>query len=597
MKKRIGNELFRFMITMLVLIAMIAMVGLICIQVLKGTSNKIVVEYLELNAIQKLKYSFHVMTDSAHDYILLKRPKDKQQFIQQSNRTFAYLQDLKVVLSSTHSKRMLIQFEKHLNGFRSSIDDIANDNLSRGELIDKADILIRRANHELDKLFGETKREINEYIHTNRVASRHTTISIFILALLLIISSSIWGTRFVKKIIKAIKLLVRSTIKAEAGDLSVRAENISDDEIGELAIYFNRMIESLDRTTVSRDYLDNVLKSMFDAVVVSDINGKILSLNQATLHLLDFQEMELIGQPINKIFYHDEDSPQNSKDPNCVKQALRGDRFSQQKYYRTKSGKPIPVLFSCSAFRDNLGNTKGIVFAAHDISEREKIRLELESSRKERLIAINEAQEEERMRIATEIHDGLGQMLTGISYSVDNYFMDQFENNDPIKNKLHLLHDQIDAAIQESRSIAYDLIPILLKDFGLIVAVNNLITQTNEQGGIKVRFDAFNYPNRLDEKLEKVLYRVIQEALNNILKHSKARMANIQIVKHEDMLSLSIEDDGLGFDLTKTKKKSSKGGIGLMSMKERVQAFNGNISIHSSPNNGVEILIEIPLNL
>ncbi len=123
--------------------------------------------------------------------------------------------------------------------------------------------------------------------------------------------------------------------------------------------------------------------------------------------------------------------------------------------------------------------------------------------------------------------------------------------------------------------------------------MRNLIERANETYSITFSFDTFDYNERIDTKLEKTLYRICQESLNNIIKHSKAKTATYQLFRQDNIIVFVISDDGDGFDISLLKKKATK-GIGLMSMRERVQAFDGNMYIDSQIGIGTEIIIEIP---
>jgi len=109
---------------------------------------------------------------------------------------------------------------------------------------------------------------------------------------------------------------------------------------------------------------------------------------------------------------------------------------------------------------------------------------------------------------------------------------------------------------------------------------------------INIEFNAFDFDERIDQKLEKALFRISQEALNNIIKHSKAKNAIFQLFKADDLITLTIEDDGIGFDPENLNEQNK--GIGLLSIKERVYSFNGTLTMNSRINEGTELIIEIP---
>jgi signal transduction histidine kinase len=163
-----------------------------------------------------------------------------------------------------------------------------------------------------------------------------------------------------------------------------------------------------------------------------------------------------------------------------------------------------------------------------------------------------------------------------------------------VENGLGKIRDQIDKAIRESKNLAHNLIPIVLKDFGLIPAIENMINRANELYSTRFHFDAFDFNERIDPKREKAIYRICQESLNNIVKHAHAKNAYYQIYWQDCSVVLVIEDDGIGFDVPDEEQSIRSKGIGLISMKERVLAFDGNITINSARDKGTEIIVEIP---
>ena len=149
-----------------------------------------------------------------------------------------------------------------------------------------------------------------------------------------------------------------------------------------------------------------------------------------------------------------------------------------------------------------------------------------------------------------------------------------------------------DDVIIETRSIAYRIIPPLLKEFGLVPALKNLCEQIKSSYKINVILQEYELKDRLDKNLELTLYRIAQEALNNVVKYAQASEVLIQLIHHANSIVLIIEDNGKGFDATNETKWN---GIGLMNIQERVKAFQGSASINSSKDFGTEIMVEIPI--
>jgi signal transduction histidine kinase len=204
--------------------------------------------------------------------------------------------------------------------------------------------------------------------------------------------------------------------------------------------------------------------------------------------------------------------------------------------------------------------------------------------------SIIDAQEMERQRIASDLHDGLIQTLTIIAYKFD------VENKKPNLDAYTNYYEAktlISNAINETRNIAYSILPPLLKEFGLVPALNSLAEEAKANGNINIDFQTFNFSERLEDRLELTLYRIAQEALNNIIKYAEAKNVLIQLIRHPNSLVLIIEDDGKGFD---TSRKFEQKGIGIINMQDRIKVFHGNFVIHSSSEMGTEIMAEVPLN-
>jgi PAS domain S-box-containing protein len=212
------------------------------------------------------------------------------------------------------------------------------------------------------------------------------------------------------------------------------------------------------------------------------------------------------------------------------------------------------------------------------------------------------AQEEERRRIAAELHDSLGQLLTSIKIHFevleDSDLVTGTEGIQQIKEIKGLL----DNAISEARNISYDLRPSILDDFGLVPALEVLCDKFGIRSGLKVNFQTHNLEARLHNRVETALYRIAQEALNNVQKHAHATEVSVQIIRTPTTVNLVIEDNGKGFDAEEVERHQYPGsngydysGMGLVSMKERVQSLQGTLTIDTTPGKGTDIMVEIPL--
>lgn len=202
-------------------------------------------------------------------------------------------------------------------------------------------------------------------------------------------------------------------------------------------------------------------------------------------------------------------------------------------------------------------------------------------------------QENERQRIARELHDEAGQALTGIRYSLES-----IENNLPdeevrLKGLFANVKEQIVRTYQEIRRISYRLHPALLSDLGLGPALETYLKTISEKTKINIDFKMVGFDRRVDPEIENVLYRVSQEAVNNTLKHASATEFKLSITKGYPNIVLSAEDNGTGIDAK--KMKTAKRALGLIAMKERVASLGGTFKINGKKGNGTRIRIEIPM--
>ncbi|HBX50836.1 MAG: hypothetical protein A2275_08650 [Bacteroidetes bacterium RIFOXYA12_FULL_35_11] len=236
-------------------------------------------------------------------------------------------------------------------------------------------------------------------------------------------------------------------------------------------------------------------------------------------------------------------------------------------------------------------------------SQKKKIKLEYEKNylmqvadtskqiqieRDKRLGAIMEGQEKERHRISKEIHDGLGQLVLATKLKIDAYSK-SIESEQKIL--MESISKEMENIIDEIHVISHDLVPSMLYDIGLEPSLRNLIKGISQHTIININFTSYKYNEELsiDEKLS--VYRIVQEALNNIVNHSVAHEANIQILKNPDFVTLIIQDDGIGFDV----ENKNKIGKGLSNIYERATALHANIEIKSQTGKGTTITMKIPI--
>ena len=204
-------------------------------------------------------------------------------------------------------------------------------------------------------------------------------------------------------------------------------------------------------------------------------------------------------------------------------------------------------------------------------------------------------QEDERRRLASDLHDGIGQQLTALRHRLDALAR-SVDGAGDASNPLHQALEICDAAIQETRALSRLLRPQILDDLGLEAALNWLARHSAESGGFEVEVDVTSLPT-IDGDLSTLIFRVAQEALTNVLKHAQAKHVVIRLAQRQDeWLQFLIVDDGRGFDVDAAFAKASDGhSTGLASMRERVRLFGGRFTVVSRPGEGMQLRVLIPL--
>ena len=207
--------------------------------------------------------------------------------------------------------------------------------------------------------------------------------------------------------------------------------------------------------------------------------------------------------------------------------------------------------------------------------------------------SILDTADKERKRISKEIHDSIGQTLSAISLNMDMVNKDKKGLGEKAQQKLAKSIELVHMAVQESRSISHNLMPATLSDFGYVLSVENMIESVEDLGGTQYKFYTNLKDERLPENFELGLFRITQEAINNVIKYAEAKEVVIQLLRHDDIVILTIEDDGKGFEQNDLDEISI---FGLNSMKNRALAIHASFTLDSAPGRGTIITVEVPLN-
>lgn len=321
------------------------------------------------------------------------------------------------------------------------------------------------------------------------------------------------------------------------------------------------------------------------------LDGRILTCNDAFVKIMGYDsQIELLGKNSEDFYFTDTD-----RDHFMSNLLQNGELKDWEMMLKIKDGNSKYIIMNCSLRKDLITNEAIIEGVLIDITERKKAEKELEESyqsvRKLTEYLLN-IREEERTSIAREIHDELGQQLTIMK--MDAFWLNKkvgAENNE-IREKIQGLLEMIDDTIKSVRRISTDLRPSVLYDLGLAAAMEFHLKEFEKRSGIRTKFTEPETELQLPDHVKIALFRIFQESLTNVARHSGAKTVTIKLKMENKIIVLIIEDDGVGFD---EKEVAAKRTLGVLGMKERAAGIGGEYIISGNPGIGTTIEVKIPL--
>ena len=212
-----------------------------------------------------------------------------------------------------------------------------------------------------------------------------------------------------------------------------------------------------------------------------------------------------------------------------------------------------------------------------------------------RSVQVVEAQEEERKRIAKDMHDGIGQMLTALKFNLESV---NLKNPEKAANKLTKVKELAGDVIKGVRVATFNLMPPELSDYGITKGLAKLAEGLSQLTGKNILFEnPSNFTERFDSDIETNLYRITQEAVNNAIKYANSNYILITLSHSNDLLSIVVDDDGIGFnpDHKKVELAEDGSGMGLAFMQERIKYINGRLFLSSREGHGTRVTINMPI--
>ena len=343
--------------------------------------------------------------------------------------------------------------------------------------------------------------------------------------------------------------------------------------------------------------LSSALEQSSDGIAVTDLEGNLLFVNNAFATMHGYAAEELVGRHLS-LFHTTEQMPSVEA---ANRQMQNTGEFSGEIWHVRRGGMVFPALMHNSLLRDEAGNTVGMIGSLIDITEHKRAEKALRES-EERLRYLSSqlitAQEEERKGISLELHDEMGQTLTAIGLNLESIGKELTpEHAAMIKDKLAETISLVEHASDHVRDLSLDLRPSMLDDLGLLPTLRWYVNSYEKRTETPVIFEALNLEERLAPEVEIVLYRIVQESLNNIRKHAQAKKVKIRLEQKKKKIGVLIEDDGIGFHSDRAVSETTLvKGIGLLGMQERVRLLGGSLKIRSREGQGTSIFVELPLH-
>lgn len=343
---------------------------------------------------------------------------------------------------------------------------------------------------------------------------------------------------------------------------------------------------------LSEERYRELFESANDAIWVHDLEGNLMAANKASEKLTGFTLEELRrGNRLSVRVFLTEEGMKLARE--MGNKLLENEPVAQPYEQRIirKDGTEATLMITTNLVKEG-GKPVAFQHIARDVTEEKRMRENLQFY----LRQITRVQEEERKRIARELHDDTVQYLVVLARQLDDFASSSKSISKEEKLKLEDLRQQVNNIMEGVRRLSHDLRPATLDRLGLLPALEWLAANMEKHSGIKVQLKTSGSERRLPTDVEVILFRIAQEALSNVRRHSKATSADVSVEFEDTKARIIVKDNGKGFAIPETMGNMVKEGrLGMVGMQERIQLLNGSLKIESEPGKGTAVIVEAPI--
>jgi hypothetical protein len=349
------------------------------------------------------------------------------------------------------------------------------------------------------------------------------------------------------------------------------------------------------RLEQSEARLRGILDSAMDAIITVDEKEHIVLFNRAAEQVFGCPRDQAIGAPLSWFIPERFRAGHHEHIRRFGETGTSSRRMGALRIVTglRRNGEEFPIDASISQISESGARFYTVIL--RDVTERVRGEEALKRSReelRELAQAANSVREQEKSRIARELHDELAQALTALKMDVNWIAERAADGNDVLEEKLAAMQSMLDDTVAATRRISADLRPLMLDDLGLVPAVEWLVQGFTERSGVACELKVDEAQLDLGEPHASAVFRILQESLTNVAKHAQASRVDMALAREDGAVTLSVSDNGRGFSPHDPRKPSS---FGLMGLRERAYALGGEVRIDSAPGRGTRIDVRIPL--